>query len=208
MSQSLTLRVVKVGGSLLDLSDLSARLGEWLRRQPARPTCLVVGGGRHADLIRAADRRWKLGPELAHQLALDAMSLNGRMLAAILGSSNPRRVVANFASLEAGLAAAGLNATAGLVVVELGALLAEEELRQGRSLVERSWRVTSDSLAAWLSGVLVARGHAVELVLLKSLDVDEKKTLVELQQAGVIDECFCEYAAGLSGVRFVNLRGS
>lgn len=208
MSRSLTVRVVKVGGSLLDLSDLPARLCEWLRRQPARQTCLVVGGGQQADLIRAADRRWNLAPELAHQLALDAMSLNGRLLASSLGSSHPCRVAANFDSLEEGLAAAGSDATAGLVLAELGALLADEELRRGRPLVERSWRVTSDSLAAWLSAVLVARGHAVELVLLKSLDVDEKKTLVELQQAGVIDECYCEYAAGLSGVRFVNLRGS
>lgn len=191
---------------MLDLSDLPHRLANWVRQQPARPTCLVVGGGGHADLVRAADHRWNLGPELAHQFALATMSLNGRMLAAVLAPKTPCRILAEVAALDQWLAAAASDPTSGWALVDLGPLLAAEESRQGGPLIERSWRVTSDSLAAWLGSLLVERGHDVELVLLKSLDVDEKKTLVEHQRAGVIDECFGEYAAAIGRVRMVNLR--
>jgi ELWxxDGT repeat protein len=76
--------VVKVGGSLFDLPDLGQRLHAWLAAQGHARMLLVPGGGPTADLIRAFDRRYGLGEEAAHWLALRAMALNAWILAALL----------------------------------------------------------------------------------------------------------------------------
>ena len=46
------IRVVKIGGSLLDLPDLSTRLSSWLNRQAPMPTVWIVGGGMAVDALR------------------------------------------------------------------------------------------------------------------------------------------------------------
>lgn len=221
------IRVVKVGGSLFDWPPLPCRLFEWLDELSPAATLLVAGGGGHADLVRAADQRWQLTAEAAHRLALDAMNLNGRLLCELLRAMRPCDWLADEPSLESWLSHVGRrlgepahspqsyarlatasapNATSALAVVDLPSLLAEAEQQQARPLVERSWRITSDSLAGWLAQRFAARGQYVELVLLKSTDIEPKKTLVELHQDGVIDECLIAYAVGLSDVRLINLR--
>ena len=78
--------LVKVGGSLLDWPDLPhflrAQTPTWLAER--RAVVLIVGGGRWADEIRAADQRFQLKPAAAHQLAIQAMSLTARLLVEIL----------------------------------------------------------------------------------------------------------------------------
>jgi len=78
--------LVKVGGSLLDWPDLPhflrAQTPIWLAER--RGVVLIVGGGRWADEIRAADQRFQLGPAAAHQLAIQVMSLTARLLVKIL----------------------------------------------------------------------------------------------------------------------------
>src|SRR5262249_50947889 len=76
--------VVKVGGSLYDLPGLGARLRAWLERLPSREVLLVPGGGPAADVVRDLDRLHRLGEEAAHWLALRALSVNARFLAALL----------------------------------------------------------------------------------------------------------------------------
>lgn len=141
-------RVVKVGGSLLGLPDLPRRLGRWLARQQPATSLIVVGGGRLIDAIRAQQQAWGYADELAHELALRAMDLNARQVAAVspqlelLQQWEPSLVV------EVGRAA----------IVECGRWAAQEEG------FERSWRTTSDSIAAEIA----AQVGAGELVLLKS----------------------------------------
>ena len=53
----MSMRIVKLGGSLLDLPRLAERLRAWLAGQPSATTVLVAGGGVLADSIRQATAR-------------------------------------------------------------------------------------------------------------------------------------------------------
>src|SRR5258708_37065956 len=62
--------------------------------------------------------------------------------------------------------------------------------------IPASWDVTSDSLAAWLAGVLGAR----RLLLIKRADsADGRITATELAQSGLVDKAFPDFLA-VSGV--------
>ncbi len=88
--------VYKLGGSLLDLRRTSAstpRFAEaavslfWRRRneQGRSSGSLVVGGGPIADAVRQWDHVHGLGDNVAHRLALQSMSFNAQLAAAIVG---------------------------------------------------------------------------------------------------------------------------
>ena len=78
------IRVVKVGGSLLDWPLLPRALQQWLSQQPPAFNVLVAGGGELTDLIRQADRSFRLGDERSHWLCIDAMSISAQILAAVV----------------------------------------------------------------------------------------------------------------------------
>ena len=60
---------------------------------------------------------------------------------------------------------------------------------EGHPRAEHSWRVTSDSIAAWTAHVL----GATELVLVKSRDVSCEMTPTAAAQAGLVDELFPDH---------------
>ncbi len=181
--------VVKVGGSLLDLPGLGARLRSWLDTQSTREIILVVGGGAAADLIRRADQRYGLGPEKSHWLAIRAMSLNSHLLAEIL----PRSRVVN--SLELCVEVWQHDATPILDVFEL---LRADESNPNR--LPRFWDVTSDSIAA----IVAVLAGASQLILLKSRAPESGKSWMELAQEGYVDPYFARVAEKIPSVRAVN----
>lgn len=93
-------RVVKLGGSLLDLADLLPRLRDWLERQPPSSTVLVAGGGRMADVVRDADRLHRLGETVSHWLCIRVMTINAEMLSALLPEASLCRSLAEWRSLR------------------------------------------------------------------------------------------------------------
>lgn len=141
-------RVVKLGGSLLELADLPVRLERWLLQQSPATTLIVVGGGETVELIRRKQHQWRFDDELAHQAALRAMDLNADLVAAGLA----------FASLLKDWFPAKQVPVGETVVVACAAWAT------GERAFERSWRTTSDSIAAEVA----ARTRAGELVMLKS----------------------------------------
>jgi hypothetical protein len=73
---------------------------------------------------------------------------------------------------------------------------------EGHSALEHSWRVTSDSIAAWAAHVL----GATELVLVKSRDVPCEMTAAAAAKAGLVDDYFPAIAGDLPAIGWVYAR--
>ncbi len=140
--------VVKVGGSLgrgACLPELGACLVELGR---SRRLLVVPGGGVFADVVREQDARFGLRPGTAHWMAVLAMDQYGHLLADLAPGCTLVRTL--------------YEARACLAREGVAVLLPSEPLRHAEAL-PHSWSVTSDSIAAWLTGQVGAR----LLVLLK-----------------------------------------
>ncbi len=185
--------VVKVGGSLLDWAELPARLIGYLERWQGCCVLVIVGGGAVVDLVREWDRRHGLGDEPAHWLAIQAMDLTARMLAAVLPCA---RLVQRLEEWER------VRGQAGLIVLVPSVVIMEIENRRWERL-PRSWNVTSDSIAAWVAGYLGAKC----LVLVKSVGVPAGTTRERAVELGVVDPMFARFASGGPRVEWVDLRG-
>ena len=168
--------LLKVGGSLgrgADLRPLMQRIALLARR---RRLLVLPGGGAFADLVRAQTARQRLDEKTAHHMALLAMDQYGLLL-----SSLTRRSTA-----VDNLRAAELVAESGRVPV----LLASSWIQRETSL-ERSVRLTSDSIAAFIAGRLMA----ANLVLLKSVTrgagrIPDRAAAGALARRGVVDPLF------------------
>ncbi len=164
--------VVKLGGSLA----FSNNLGHWLRSLTGLRLVLVPGGGPFADQVRAVQRHWKFADDAAHHMALIAMEQYGRMLCAIQPGLEP---AVNLSEIDAVL-------KRGRVPVWMASVMAMEDAG-----LERSWNLTSDSLAAWLAGLL----QADALILIKSADITSgPASLDELMGLGLVDKLFVCHA--------------
>jgi aspartokinase-like uncharacterized kinase len=185
--------IFKLGGSLLTLPDLAARIAAVLDQRAGRPCAILVGGGAAADLVRGWDRTHALGDEAAHHLALQAMRLTARYMEALLPAAC---VVENTASLREAWSEDKLP------LLTADAFLDEAE-RQQLPTIPHTWDATSDSIAAWLATEL----NASELVLLKSTQRPALDLCAALS-AGLIDACFPDAAAQVSRLSWANLRSS
>ena len=140
--------VLKVGGSLWRRPSRIKRLMAALTTLAPPHTLVVVpGGGAFADQVRRADHRFALDPSSSHWMAILAMDQSAHLLRPLA----PRaRLIRDPEEIAIGR----LN-----VLAPSGWLLRADPL-------PHSWRVTSDSIAAWVAGALRAR----LLILLKSVD--------------------------------------
>lgn len=164
--------VVKLGGSLA----CSNNLCHWLRSLVGLPVVLVPGGGPFADQVRNAQQRWKFADDAAHHMALLAMEQYGRMVCALQPGLEPASSPSEIQDIL----------ERGIVPVWMAADMALEE-----SQLERSWDVTSDSLAAWLTGELSAEA----LLLIKSAAIEPAPAcLDELTESGLVDKEFSRFA--------------
>ena len=190
------LRVVKVGGSLLDFSRLVATLSEWLGLQTPMRNVLVVGGSVWADEVRRLDARGRLSSTTAHWLAIRSMKLTSWLLCQML----PQAVfVDQLASLHRAVGPVAPDPVTTIFDCEQFLREVEPQL-PGRPLPV-GWQVTSDSIAARLAEAIRAR----ELVLLKSTD-PPVGSLNQAAREGLVDAHFPQAAVPLARVRWVNLR--
>ena len=138
------LTVVKVGGGLGDsaLPGLCTALGELGTRHPL---IVVPGGAGFADVVRDADRRFRLRAPTSHRMAILGMEQFGWLLSDLI----PHAVRCTDLAQE----------VSGRTAVLLPAGLPLDEL-------PASWDVTSDSIAAWVAD----RVGAGRLVLVKAVD--------------------------------------
>jgi aspartokinase-like uncharacterized kinase len=187
------LRVVKLGGSLLELADWPERLVSWLAAQPSARNALIVGGGELANVIRRYDARFELGEAAAHWLCIRVLGVHAQMAAEVLaprtGRVMPVRILGELAGLAAG----------DVAVFDPEPFLLYEEPRLAGTLLPHTWRVTTDSIAARVAQCAAA----AELVLLKSTPPPEFPTDAAL---GYVDEHFAAASQSLRRVRYVDLR--
>lgn len=169
------LAVVKVGGSLFDLPDLSTRLSTFLATMTEHSPLLIPGGGATADVVRSWDKTHDLGEESSHWLALAALAVNARFLA---------RIVPNAQIVGALDSAAECWQRHVVPVLDMCLFARGDDVKDGA--LPHTWAVTSDSLAARVAVV----GRAQKLVLLKSIAIAEAPDWVAASRAGHVDAYF------------------
>jgi 5-(aminomethyl)-3-furanmethanol phosphate kinase len=173
------LAIVKLGGSHAGGPHLMG----WLAAIAAEAgsIAIVPGGGPFADAVRTAQASMGYDDRAAHAMAMMAMAQFGRALESL----NPALKVA------ASRAAIARALEEGKVPV-----WSPEAMARAAALPE-TWDLTSDSLAAWLAGVL----GAGELVLVKHGRFDAAAIDVhDLVVRGIVDPLFPRYLKQ-SGVR-------
>ena len=193
------IRVVKVGGSLLDFKGLGEAWSGWYASQPHVPTMIVAGGGPLADHVRRWDQLYQLGEEVCHWMCIQAMSTTATLVHQRLPGTCLAR---DWSQLEKRLRDAQGKVP---VVFSVRSFLEEVEPCLPGTPLPHSWDVTSDSIAGRIAQILAA----TELVLCKSTSagdgpVDWRRCATE----GQVDRYFPKLAATLPCVRWVNLRAT
>ena len=178
----INLRIVKVGGSLLQQEDLPHNLRTWLDNQPPLNTVLIAGGGSMVDAIRDADRRFELDQNAAHWLAIRAMQVTARLLAELLSCPVITKIDEQHVTPFS--------------VLDTWDFLQDDA--KSNTALPASWEVTSDSIAA-----KVAISVGAELVLAKSRSV---VTVEEAIEQGVVDRYFRSLVESIPAIRIVNLK--
>ena len=146
--------VIKVGGGLLSQPGALEQIATALVGAGRRHRILVVpGGGPFADAIREVDCRAGLSADAAHWMAILAMEQFAHLLASKIAGTV---LVERPGELPAAYQAGGLP------------ILAPFRWIREVDPLPHSWQVTSDSIAAWIAGVVGAR----RLVLVKPVAGD------------------------------------
>jgi aspartokinase-like uncharacterized kinase len=187
--------VVKVGGSLYDLSDLGPRLRCWLPGLSSPNVVLFPGGGAAANVVRDLDRRHRLGDEASHWLALRALTANAHFLRELL-SPLQSVVSADLGSWP------GLWRERRIPIVDAHAFFLADENAAG--CLPHRWETTSDSLAGRVAVVV----RAQRLMLLKSVAMEPGLAWSDAAHLGLVDSCFAATVASHAAleVRMINFR--
>jgi aspartokinase-like uncharacterized kinase len=186
--------VIKLGGSLLDVPDLPARLTSFLGDFSRPLPVAISGGGPSVEAVRRWDRLWGIGEEAAHWIALQALVPCALVLARIVPLLQYVTSPADFA---------GVWSRRRVPLYDALSFIRDLDEKTSDPLPRR-WRVTSDSIAARMA---VCFG-APELILLKSAGAPEGATREQAAAAGIVDPHFPIAAREIDRVVLVNLRAA
>jgi 5-(aminomethyl)-3-furanmethanol phosphate kinase len=172
--------VVKLGGSFA----FTRELGAWLDALSgcAGQVVLVPGGGPFADAVRAAQPRMGFDDGTAHHMALLAMEQYGIALVSLRAGL---RLADSVAAIRDALRAGAIP------------VWSPRQMVLGADDIPASWKVTSDSLAAWLAAKLGApRVLLVKRLAAGHLDPEG------LAAAGIVDPAFPRFlwAGGVEAI--------
>ena len=129
--------VIKIGGSLAEETIQFRKLCNKINELSKKHEILIVpGGGKFADSVREFDRKFSLSNEIAHQMAILAMDQFGMLLSDLI----PESYVSY--SLETATKTASSQTTS---------ILLPSHLMFKAESLEKSWNVTSDTIAAYVA---------------------------------------------------------
>ena len=184
--------VIKVGGSLLNWSELPTRLGEFLKNKVTERLVLVVGGGALVEAIRELDSTHHLGETRSHALAMHALDVTAHLLASL---------IEGLAVVDCSDQVASTWSAGRVPVFAPRRFLGCVDACSDNPLPE-TWETTSDSIAARIALHL----GASSVILLKSRSPGTLRSVNELASAGLVDPRFPEASEGLEIVNLVNSR--
>jgi len=144
--------IIKVGGSLSEDSASLTTLCQELGALAKSYRMLVVpGGGKFADVVREFYHNFVLSDTVVHKMAILSMDQFGLFLSSITPNSQITYVLEEARSLS----------SAGILPIILPSRLMFQ-----KDPLEHSWNVTSDSIAAYIAGLLLAK----KLILVTDVD--------------------------------------
>lgn len=177
-----TITVIKLGGSLLDSPSAVDRVAQLLAALSETRCLIFPGGGTAADLVRDWQQRFSLSDDAAHWLAVDSLSLTGRLWQQLIPGA---RLVRSRAEAEQ------IWQQGPVAILDPADLLRELDQTQTDVAPPHHWDVTSDSLAGWIAW----QWPADRLILAKSCNIAVDRPAIAAGQGGAVDP----YFAGLSG---------
>lgn len=194
------IRVIKVGGSLFELPDLSERIGDFLSQLPVAINVLIAGGGKLTDVIEHWQSLHGFTDEQVHWLCIRALSVSAAWLQTLLPESmlgtHPHEIRKSSAK--------------SLWIFDAESLLRSNQVSQAVRSLPRNASVTTDSIAAAVSLEL----NASELILLKSTNwlnqhISQRSDAIQTgAKVGLVDQHFPIITIAIARLGWVNLRQS
>jgi 5-(aminomethyl)-3-furanmethanol phosphate kinase len=185
-----TIRVIKLGGSLLTWPRLQTALPQWLLSLPPARNLLIVGGGECIEAMRQLDALWQLDGEAMHWRCVRLLDATWEIAQELWPQWPPyparNRTTPSLSQANTGLedltnhiafASAGNHA----YIVRVSSVY-----KFGNSTLPNSWDTTTDSIAAHLAQHLAA----TELILLKSASPEKEVTTLTAAHNSFVDKAF------------------
>jgi aspartokinase-like uncharacterized kinase len=191
------IRVVKIGGSLLDVPQLPALLRKWLSAQSPAHHVLMAGGGPLVEQVRAWHADAPIDEVAAHWMCVDLLTVTAHLLHAWL----PEIPLVE----DDGLICQRVGEV-GATIFGPAPWMRHAEPGLPGTWLPSGWETTSDSIAGRLAVALAAD----EFVLLKS-QLPRAHAAVELSALaaiGYIDPVLAQMSSELPPVRLVNFRST
>lgn len=196
-----SLKIIKLGGSLLDFPNLTLNFHRWLPQDTAGRHIVIVGGGQTVEELRQRQVAKSWSDEECHERALIAMRDNSLFAAKRLDLPWTDHQPALLRWIK-GQAVSPNPTQKGTIPRNVPTLVFDLSAMASADLsLPKSWDLTSDSLAAWFAH----RIGASELILLKSTGVPKGWTPSSQGFDDWVDPLFPKFALGLK-VTSANLR--
>jgi aspartokinase-like uncharacterized kinase len=186
-------RVIKIGGSLLDWPELPSAVTAWIEDQPPACNVLLAGGGRMVDEIRRLDAIHGLDEDTSHWLCIDVLRVTASLIAGLLDDFPLVQSWRNLPSIVE-------DSRGESLIFNPYEFLHKHEPNLPGVKLPHTWEVTSDSIAARLSDALAAD----ELVIFKATqEITEGMSLEEMAARGIIDSFLPRLRVNKPLIRFV-----
>lgn len=190
-------RIIKIGGSMLLRDNLAPAVNQWLDAHPADQTMIIVGGGKLIDAVRELDQQHTMAPQQTHWMCVDLLTATACFAADVFGWP----LIKTEQEWKEILQLKKTFPSSQLPTVITPSVFYNKSSSVPDTRIPHDWRTTTDSIAA----LLALQVDADELVLLKSCPIDPQMSLVQLAEAGIVDEALPEVARELRSIRIEQL---